>query len=252
MSLTTRSLAFAGSAAPSRTYLATAGPCWHQQLAAVSATRLSKVTFQHGKSDLRTQTPQSTTDPGNNSSCVYTPLPRHWRAAERCGTVVRPPILGGRRAAPACGRAGGERAASSHVEEMYAKLVLEGQIDDEPRQRELARRLGGLQESLRAKSREMEAKNTWWGSVAHKAAELSRTITPRPVVGGGGSGGVYIYGGVGVGKSLLMDLFFSSLPTSRKRRTHYHAFMNDVHRQAHLITQRAGYRGDVMKVYIVT
>jgi predicted ATPase len=135
---------------------------------------------------------------------------------------------------------------------MYARLVLEGQIEDEPRQRELARRLGGLQERLRVKSREMEAKNTWWGSVAHKAAELSRTITPRPVVGGGGSWGVYIYGGVGVGKSLLMDLFFSSLPTRRKRRTHYHAFMNDVHRQAHLITQRAGYRGDVMKVYIVT
>src|SRR6266566_108468 len=50
--------------------------------------------------------------------------------------------------------------------------------------------------------------------------------------------GVYIYGDVGRGKTMLMDLFFESSPVARKRRAHFHEFMLDVHERIHAIRQK--------------
>ncbi len=50
--------------------------------------------------------------------------------------------------------------------------------------------------------------------------------------------GLYIYGAVGRGKTMLMDFFFGASPVLRKRRAHFHEFMIDVHERVHAIRQK--------------
>ena len=65
--------------------------------------------------------------------------------------------------------------------------------------------------------------------VAYKAQRSStlRRLVSRPDI----PRGVYMWGGVGRGKSFLMDSFYSVVPLARKTRVHFHEFMRDVHRQ---------------------
>lgn len=46
---------------------------------------------------------------------------------------------------------------------------------------------------------------------------------------------LYVYGDVGTGKTMVMDLFYETLPIERKRRVHFHAFMLDIHHRIHQI-----------------
>jgi cell division protein ZapE len=50
--------------------------------------------------------------------------------------------------------------------------------------------------------------------------------------------GRYIFGDVGRGKTMLMDMFFQASPVVRKRRVHFHEFMADVHERIHLLRQQ--------------
>ncbi|MGY0799714.1 cell division protein ZapE [Lysobacter sp. A286] len=63
---------------------------------------------------------------------------------------------------------------------------------------------------------------------------------PEPV-----ATGLYLWGGVGRGKTFLIDLFYEGLPTTRKHRTHFHRFMREVHAQ---LREHAGERDPLVTI----
>ena len=100
----------------------------------------------------------------------------------------------------------------------YEAVVAEGRIEPDPAQAALAQRLDRLARALDGYR------------PGRPAGALRRLIGAKPSEP---PRGLYIYGPVGRGKTLLMDLFFEAAPVEKKRRVHFHAFMADVHMRVH-------------------
>ena len=66
----------------------------------------------------------------------------------------------------------------------------------------------------------------WTAYKARRSNSLKKLVNHPPL-----PRGVYMYGGVGRGKSFLMDCFFNAVPLRRKTRLHFHEFMREVHRE---------------------
>lgn len=116
-------------------------------------------------------------------------------------------------------------------------LIARGEMRPDPAQRAavseldaLAKRLDGYHPEPKRKKPAGILSRLGFGGPSHPE------IAPPPK-------GLYIWGPVGRGKSMLMDLFFDHVHVQRKRRVHFHAFMQDVQKLAHA-RRRSGQDGD--------
>jgi len=66
-----------------------------------------------------------------------------------------------------------------------------------------------------------------WTAYKEKRSNALKKLINRPDI----PRGVYMFGGVGRGKSFLMDCFYNAVPLKRKTRLHFHEFMREVHRE---------------------
>ncbi len=66
-----------------------------------------------------------------------------------------------------------------------------------------------------------------WAHFKEKRSNAFKKLINRPEI----PRGVYMFGGVGRGKSFLMDCFYNAVPLRRKTRLHFHEFMREVHRE---------------------
>ncbi len=96
----------------------------------------------------------------------------------------------------------------------YDALIASGELRADPDQRAAAERLARLQDALEAP--------------APSPGLIGRILGSKPAPP---PRGLYIWGGVGRGKSMLMDLFVDTLGIAAKRRVHFHAFMLEVDRR---------------------
>ncbi len=106
----------------------------------------------------------------------------------------------------------------------YDALVAAGELRRDPDQAAAARRLDMLARELEQGPR----KGSLLWRLAGKTPQAPR--------------GVYLWGGVGRGKSMLMDLLFGAVKIDRKRRVHFHEFMIEVH--ARIADERKKEQGD--------
>ncbi|MDQ0314177.1 cell division protein ZapE [Amorphus orientalis] len=110
------------------------------------------------------------------------------------------------------------------VLERYDALVASGALDRDPAQEAVALRLGELCDALEERP---EA-----GRSQSVLGRLFRRPRPREAVHG-----LYLWGEVGRGKTMLMDFFFEAAPIEKKRRAHFTNFMADVHARVHAARQ---------------
>jgi cell division protein ZapE len=106
----------------------------------------------------------------------------------------------------------------------YAALVAAGKIEADPGQAVLGRHLSALEQRIDQHR------------LARKSSSLGWLFGKREQAGGPLKG-LYVYGEVGRGKTMLMDLFFETSAVIRKRRVHFHEFMADVHERVHIYRQ---------------
>ena len=172
--------------------------------------------------------------------------------------VTAPAALALRAAACArcCGprstlRGGSRRWASSDasLRQRYGALLASGELDADAAQQAAVDRLAEMSDLLEAevarpfvrrRAPQADESGGGWGFFGSKPA--APPPPPDPLYGLDGVRGLYVWGGVGCGKTMLMDLFYECAPEGLpKRRVHFNAFMLEVHQRVHdTVLRRSG------------
>src|SRR5262245_48007215 len=113
---------------------------------------------------------------------------------------------------------------SASITVQYEALIAARKIERDPAQETVVAKLAALEKRLADRRLARKSSSLGW--------LFARAPKPEPIKG------FYIYGEVGRGKTMLMDLFFETSPVIRKRRAHFHEFMADVHERVFLLRQR--------------
>jgi cell division protein ZapE len=106
----------------------------------------------------------------------------------------------------------------------YAAMVESGDIEADPAQQDAIKRLARLEERLAQHRLARKSSSLGW---LFGQREQNTSVT-----------GLYLYGDVGRGKTMLMDLFCEASPVKRKRRVHFHAFMTEVHERVYALRRQ--------------
>ena len=101
--------------------------------------------------------------------------------------------------------------------EAYTEKIKSGELRSDAGQAEIVSHLDHLAQKLEAREQR--------GAIGRF---LNTNGTPK---------GIYIYGDVGRGKTMLMDMFFADLQVKAKQRIHFHAFMQDIHRRRQVLRE---------------
>ncbi|XP_041463678.1 AFG1-like ATPase [Lytechinus variegatus] len=104
----------------------------------------------------------------------------------------------------------------------YNSLIECGELRNDDHQREIVTRLQQLHDSVRGYQPE---------ELGFFEKVLGKRAKPAPT-------GLYLYGSVGTGKTMLMDLFYEDVAVDQKMRIHFNSFMLDVHKRIHEIKKQ--------------
>jgi cell division protein ZapE len=120
----------------------------------------------------------------------------------------------------------------------YAARVAAGLIERDIEQETVVQMLAGLETELASRRLARKSSSLGW-------LFGSRALAPIK--------GLYIFGDVGRGKTMLMDMFFDASRVTRKRRIHFHEFMAEVHERIHALRQeiKAGEIKDADPIQLV-
>lgn len=143
--------------------------------------------------------------------------------ARRAGQALRPPLAGAATAWHLAGMTGS-------VTQLYRQRVADGQIRPDPAQEAVLPELDRIVAGLEASAEPVPPARLGWRGLFGGGQPQ-----PRPA-----QKGLYLWGGVGRGKSMLMDLITEAAPGRGVRRVHFHEFMQEI--QAGL--EQARKRGD--------